>query len=938
MTDTNYIIIKDTDDIDELERNWELFNTQMTNRQKRLSDDRSIEIWNMTNQDHYLALKKAIEGDKEPISEEDEDAILPDDIDTSFDFGEEELDNLDMSESEEDDNEKKEEPTLEHMVITNEALMSTTDADSSTESTPDNRDITDPEYKRQTLDDMIKVVYHNTDKDLQVDQWEVDTNINIIGGLHGNHYNAQSMMADLEKQYREWNSQNQDHRKKADDYCRQVYGMSNIERYNKLKSIIQASIDRQAKYNKPKQDTVDASKLVGLGEFVQERIEYRKVLAEANSQTLKRYKHHKFNDTPYFTPTEMIDMGVYTNHNYYSNEPDNDGLIQGTLTATWFDDYKSMCMDHVFEDHTDEWIGTLNSLYEDFETIKESGDVQAILNRKQSILELGWNPEIQFTHENRIKAANRINKYLDSIPSDVYIPLEEISECDDGVLQEVAKSSTHKPVFLVFTEGKTAVISKSIQFFTGSKYTHIGISFDSSIDKDVYSFNKDGLKGGFVKEDRAFFEDNDIAVMAFYVPNKVFTGLKEAVKDFENHKTKFNLHIFFNKMLHIDKFPGDDVYKQVCSTFVDYVLKSQDIDITGKNIPDPGQFYLSTKDMPNKIIEVYTGPVAKYDSKKVDRKLATLLNKSIESIEEAVLLEISLPNGYSLRPANKNDSDSMFKWEMESIDPKLRKQQKIINLMKKDVQDSIPETRIIMYNGEAVGMVTESTIDSVWHYIGEIYLTKEHRGNGVGSTILKNIIAKYDKVILQVDKKNIKAQKLYKSLGFKITKSNDDNSMYIMKLDKTNPVNESVLNEVKRFPVEFDKDGNLIIYKCRSGSISYEDEIKDTVKLLENYRNTNDVEGIKYELSKLWYLIDSIEKELKKKTVSQDRYKMLVDSRSIALNIFKQNFEYITKSDKTFNFSEYYNTTPFSDSSTRISASTIKYAIQTVKAIILTNK
>ena len=57
MRDTNYIIIKDTDDLEELERQWELFETQLTKRQQRLSDDRSIEIWNKTNQEHYEALK-----------------------------------------------------------------------------------------------------------------------------------------------------------------------------------------------------------------------------------------------------------------------------------------------------------------------------------------------------------------------------------------------------------------------------------------------------------------------------------------------------------------------------------------------------------------------------------------------------------------------------------------------------------------------------------------------------------------------------------------------------------------------------------------------------------------------------------------------------------------------------------------------------------------
>lgn len=35
MRDTNYIIIKDTDDIEELQREWDLFQTQMTKNNKK---------------------------------------------------------------------------------------------------------------------------------------------------------------------------------------------------------------------------------------------------------------------------------------------------------------------------------------------------------------------------------------------------------------------------------------------------------------------------------------------------------------------------------------------------------------------------------------------------------------------------------------------------------------------------------------------------------------------------------------------------------------------------------------------------------------------------------------------------------------------------------------------------------------------------------------
>ena len=143
----------------------------------------------------------------------------------------------------------------------------------------------------------------------------------------------------------------------------------------------------------------------------------------------------------------------------------------------------------------------------------------------------------------------------------------------------------------------------------------------------------------------------------------------------------------------------------------------------------------------------------------------------------------------------------------------------------------------------------------------------------------------------------------------------------------------SILNEVKKFPIEFDKEGNLIIYKARVGSLAFGDEIDDSVQLLQAYRNASNIEGIKYELAKLWYINDCIEKKLKKR-LSNDQYKELIDTRATCLNVFKSNLDYVMKAEKGFNFSDYYNSTPFSDNSTKITANTLKYTVKTIANMI----
>lgn len=967
MRDTNYIIIKDTDDIEELQREWDLFQTQMTKKQQEKSDERSIEIWRMTNQEHYETLRDSLIDEFEQTYSTNDDTLEQQD-----DYEEEEK-------PEEDD-------TPKNLVNTSLDDLEIPD---------DENDITEP----------IKEDVSNTQKDNIADQFEIDTDINIISTIHGK--DTDEMLDNLEKQFIEYNSQSKDHKLRSDDESIAIYNKTNVDRYNDIKEFLLKSrqIENTERVTSTDGKTLKTDTTHYFGEFVSQV--YQNMQAVNEAESLKSKQHRRFNDCPYFTPTEMIDMGVYTNGNFYSPFADNDGLITGIKIPLWFDSYKNMCMDHIFEDYRGDWIDTLDNLYSDFEDIKASGDKEKILARKQSILNLGWNPEIAFNRKNRLKASKRVSDILDkTIPKDVFINLDDIPESDDEILSESVSKSTHKPVFLIFTQGSTPIVSQGIKLFTGSEYSHASISFDPELN-EVYSFNI-REKSGFIRENLSSFGENVISVMTFFAPNKIVQQLKDKVKDFEDNKTTFDLRIFLNKILHIDHKVSKNEYHQVCSTFVDTVLKSGNINLTGDiNIPDPGQLYDHAKSMPNKIIEVFNDKAPKYDGKKTKRKLTTLLKSSdIEGIEEACkdlksarefvskvgelakkydanyfivtdgasgihnngnpavknardsqikwekkhgfdpdedwskksIKEVTLPTGVTLRNATKDDTDNMFKWEMESVDKGIRNDPKVIKYIEKDVQDSIKITKMIMYKDETIGMFTTDRLEpgSDYWYIGEIYIVKEYRNKGIGTALLKDEISKHDKIKLQVAQSNHGAMKLYKSLGFEITDRNDEGKLYIMTLDKKEKsIKEqtSIFNEVKQFPIEFDKDGNLIIYKARTGTLAFGDEIDDSVQLLESYRNQSNIEGMKYEIAKLWYINDCIEKKLKKR-LSNDQYKELIDNRSVCLNSFKYNLEYIMKYEKGFNFSDYYNSTPFSDNSVKITSNTIDYTIKTIKGIL----
>lgn len=973
MRDTNYIIIKDTDDLEELERQWELFNSQLTMRQQRLSDDRSIEIWNMTNMQHYESLKTELM--------ESLDSELGDTDD---------LDKQSITYDPEDDEE------VEDDDITDNILNSDLDF----ELPDDENNISEPVKEESEIptdgkvDHPIQVsldISSNIQKDNEADQYEIDTNINIIGRINATKDDADNYLSNLEKAFNDFNAQSNHHKRISDDKCRQLYGMSNLERYNKLKAdaLKNKRVKTKDEIKATDDEKLSSAPVESLGEFVSQVYNDMKLINESESISVS--KHRRFNDTPYFTPNELIDMGVHGNHNYYSKNADNDGLITKVKVSTWFDSYKDMCMDHIFEDYRKDWIDTLDILYSDFYDIK---DEDKILARKQSILDLGWNPEIPFNKKNRLKASKRVSKIIDStVPKDIFINLDSIVDNED-LIEEAVTTDTHKPVYLIFVKGKSPIISSGIKFFTKSDYSHSGISFDSDLET-IYSYNMVPTSG-MVKENFTGYKDADITVMAFYAPNETIDNMKSKIKDFESNKTSYDFTVFIDKVFKRTTRFVKDSYKQVCSTFVDVVLQSGKVFLPGEtDIPDPGQLYQGAKAFPNKIIEVYDGPANKYNSKKTNGKMKTLVKKyNLMGIEESVIFtEAQLPSGVTLRNATKDDTDNMFKWEIESVDKEIRNDAKVIEHIQKDVQDSIKNTKMIMYKNETIGMITTCQLDGgKYWYIGEIYILHKYRGKGIGTVLLENEIDKHDRLKLQVAQSNTKAKKLYESLGFEVTEKNDKNKMYVMTLDKTSknesveyleeskqrkndkgkPIPEkcpkcdskigvffhgepvykcvnkecgkffgvvpfhehtSILNEVKKFPIEFDKEGNLIIYKSRVNSLAFGDEIDDSVQLLESYRNTSNIDGMKYELAKLWYINDCIEKKLKKK-LTNDKYKELIDTRATCLNVFKSNLDYVLKAEKGFNFSDYYNSTPFSDNSTKVTSNTLKYAAKAVASII----
>lgn len=147
--------------------------------------------------------------------------------------------------------------------------------------------------------------------------------------------------------------------------------------------------------------------------------------------------------------------------------------------------------------------------------------------------------------------------------------------------------------------------------------------------------------------------------------------------------------------------------------------------------------------------------------------------------------------------------------------------------------------------------------------------------------------------------------------------------------------------EVKEFPVQFNDDGDLFIRNMRR--MDLENEYTKCHRLLVEYEKAGNMEGLKYELAKMWMMIQIVESRMyalpnpnKEKTTDTQRkkYGELERLRARQLNDFKYYIQFIQSIDKEWNFEEYYHSTPFSDAVMKINRPTLKAMDKIIKSTL----
>ena len=143
------------------------------------------------------------------------------------------------------------------------------------------------------------------------------------------------------------------------------------------------------------------------------------------------------------------------------------------------------------------------------------------------------------------------------------------------------------------------------------------------------------------------------------------------------------------------------------------------------------------------------------------------------------------------------------------------------------------------------------------------------------------------------------------------------------------PYIDMVPIEEADFPLQFSKDGDLLIYKK---SIDFEKEYNHSHMLLKQYEEANNIDGIKYELAKLWYMNTLLEDKIKNSKGSEKQE--YTKTRTRILNDFNKYLKIVLKEDKKFNFNRYYKNTPYGDDRVRIRNSTLKYGLKNIRRVI----
>ena len=807
--EANRVIITPTETLEELENLWIAFNS-MIKKHRRESDWQSLSLYGMTNKDHYEKLRAK---------------FLGEDIDN-------EIDNIQQT------------ITASDVPVTESYV-----------------DMADTYYSPEAIN------YTSADVD-KARLWAQESDRVIILPTR--------TLQELEELWDGYNAMIKKHRRESDWYSYEVFGISNLTHYEHLKneflredirqedhdrygSVIESVTvaDKKRYYNKAiKESRIDTAKVLIESMSTNDNIFDDAITQNVVSDVLDKYDADVISpsdivdnitcgDMPFFSPEEMIDMGVFSSNpedNFYGVIADNTHIDDTISVQEWFKVYRAADKGLYTElcNYTSSWVNKVRGLMQELSLINPK-DENKIKIKKQSILELGWNPEIPFDTKSRVLAREMsIFRQKSNFSNSKYrmVDLREYRVGDTLALTEGNNDTKLRPVYVVMIEGKS-YFSKAIKVLTKDIYSHTAISLDPEL-HDMYSYgiatNANSSHKGFRRED---IDDLPIGgrlgVFVFFVSDKVYYKIEEFIDKFKNNIEKTS-YSFINLITYLFNIPYNTEWSLICSQFVDRCLQAAGINLTGRDSSQvaPSDMNKALTDE-NRIYNVYEGLASKYKASDI-KKLVNALSKKAIPLKEA----------YSRFYENA----------------------------KKFVTGVVSNINNI------------SALNEMSNYLDIV--------------------------------KDPRTRNLLEKLVF-------------------DPIRIRTLGEAKEFPIQFDKEGNLLIKNLKK--LDYEGEYAKSHKLLQQYDKTVNIEGMKYELSKLWMMLCMIEETLHSKKFQElPSYAIETSSahkaRAKIINDFQYYLKKVMKEEPDFNFTEYYDNSPFSSAATKINNSTLVFMGKMIKQFV----
>lgn len=334
---------------------------------------------------------------------------------------------------------------------------------------------------------------------------------------------------------------------------------------------------------------------------------------------------------------------VYESLVKYSDTPDNTKVDDININ-TWRAIYNIIWCCGEYTELETKWYKTLIELYSDFDNIKKSGDIEKINNRKQSILELGWNPELPFNAKNLKYAKEKTNKlaYDQTIIS---IDLtKDMNNINANFFEELSKSKLC-PVFIILSFTDT-VFGKMVKSFTNAQYSHAAIGIDKNLDQ-IYSFNGDNsvnILGGFsiesIEDYKKKCPNGDLYIAAVFVTKVQLEKIKTTINYYIDniHDTKYDfmniINIIFNRSITNRK-----TLNMICSQFVSAMLRIADVSFNKfDNLITPQDF----RDISNKYIyTLYEGPLKDYNRNIIKNNINKISSPELFTQDNGIISEIT---------------------------------------------------------------------------------------------------------------------------------------------------------------------------------------------------------------------------------------------------------------------------------------------------------